>query len=453
MTTTLKLEIPSPHRSNFPKDFIWGSATAAYQIEGAALEDGRSASIWDTFSHTPGKVKGGDTGDVACDHYHQLEGDLDLMKQFNLGAYRFSVSWSRILPQGRGAVNAKGLAFYDRLVDGLLERNITPWLTLYHWDLPQTLEDAGGWTSRDTVAAYLEYTEVLSKHLGDRVKHWITHNEPWCTAFLGNLMGIHAPGNHDLKTALQVSHHLLLSHGLAVPILRQNSIDAQVGITLNLGPTYAFTDSSEDAAAARTSDGFMNRWFLDPVYGKGYPQDMLEIYGAASPVIVAGDMEAIAVETDFLGINYYTRANVKHKAGAGLFESEQVHVEGDYTFFDWEVYPQGLTDLLKRVVYDYDPPAIYITENGATYQDVVGADGEINDTSRLNYFKLHLEACSNSIKAEVPLKGYFAWSLMDNFEWAEGYEKRFGLTYVDFVTLERKMKASGKWYSNFIKPE
>jgi beta-glucosidase len=437
------------NRNDFPKNFVWGAATSSFQIEGATTTDGRGPSIWDTFCATPGKTRNGDTGEPGCDHYNRFKTDLDLMKEMNLEAYRFSTSWSRVLPTGRGAVNEKGMGFYERLVDGLLERDITPWLTLYHWDLPQALEDKGGWVARDTVHAFEEYTQVMSERLGDRVKHWITHNEPWCTAYLGYQTGYFAPGIKDIKQAIQVSHHLLLSHGLSVPIIRANSQNAKAGITLNLSPIHALTDSSEDLAAAKRLDGTSNRWYLDPLYGRGYPQDMLDMYGSFAPQIETGDLAKIAVPTDFIGVNYYMRQLVKHNPTLeGGFEF--VKSDNDRTDFDWEIYPQGLTELAVRLGEDYKAKEVYITENGSCYEDTV-VDGQINDEKRRKYLELHLEAVRDAVSQGAPLMGYFAWSLMDNFEWAEGYTRRFGIVHVDFETQVRTIKSSGLFYQNFLK--
>lgn len=440
----------------FPHGFIWGAATAAYQIEGAVHEDGRGESIWDRFSRTPGKTLNGDTGDVACDHYHRWRDDIELMRSLGLDAYRFSVAWPRILPEGRGRVNAAGLDFYDRLVDGLLNAGVTPWVTLYHWDLPQVLEDAGGWTNRATAEAFAEYADVLSQRLGDRVKNWITLNEPWCSAFLGYHNGHHAPGRTDLADALQASHTLLLAHGLAVPILRGNSADAQVGITLNLTHAYPATESAEDQAAAARMDGFFNRWFLDPLYGRGYPQDIVALYGAAAPTVAEADLATIAVPTDFLGINFYNPSFIVDQPNDPPLNIGNYRLpNAEYTAMDWVVYPQGLTDLLQRVDRDYPVQALYITENGAAYDDqppqsVDGAH-RVHDPERTLYYAQHLAAAQQAITAGVPLKGYFAWSLMDNFEWAFGYTKRFGITYVDYATQERTLKDSGLWYADLIR--
>ena len=439
----------TPKRTDFPNDFLWGTATASYQIEGAAQEDGRSASIWDTFSHTPGKVKNGDTGDIACDHYRRFENDLDLMKEIGINAYRLSVSWSRVIPNGRGATNSKGLAFYDRLIDGLLERNIDPWVTLYHWDLPQALQDKGGWDARDTAFALADYANVVTHALGDRVKNWITINEPWCVAYLGHGIGVHAPGLTDLAMSLRAAHNVLLAHGLSIPVIRANSSKASAGITLNLTPGTPASDSSEDAAATRTFDGFFNRWYLDPVFGRGYPEDMLEAYGVFAPTVDATDLKMIGVKTDFLGINYYSRGVIQHDPKQPM-NVGQVRLDVERTFMDWEVYPQGLSDILTRIKNDYGETPIYVTENGASYQDKLEPDGSVHDAARLKYFERHFEACKTALEAGVNLKGYFVWSLLDNFEWAEGYEKRFGITHVDFETQERRLKDSGKWYQQFL---
>jgi beta-glucosidase len=438
------------NRNDFPKNFVWGAATSSFQIEGATTADGRGPSIWDTFCATLGKTRNGDTGEPGCDHYNRYKTDLDLMKDLNLEAYRFSTAWSRVLPTGRGQVNEKGLGFYERLVDGLLERDITPWLTLYHWDLPQALEDLGGWSARDTVHAFEEYAHVMSERLGDRVKHWITHNEPWCTAYLGYQTGYFAPGIQDTKRAIQASHHLLLSHGLSVPIIRANSSNANVGITLNLWPVHAASDSSEDQAAAKRLDGLSNRWYLDPLYGRGYPQDILDIYGEDAPEIQTGDLAKIAVETDFIGVNYYIRHLVKHSDNAAQGHLEFVKSDLERTDFDWEIYPQGLAELALRLGTEYQAKEVYITESGACYDDTM-IDGQVNDEKRRKYLELHLEASSEAIKQGAPLMGYFAWSLMDNFEWAEGYARRFGIVHVDFETQVRTIKSSGRFYQNFLK--
>jgi beta-glucosidase len=437
-----------PQRT-FPDGFIWGTATAAYQIEGAWNEGGRGESIWDRFSHTPGKVANGDNGDVACDHYHRWRDDIALMRELGVQAYRFSIAWPRILPDGIGAVNQAGLDFYDRLVDGLLEAGITPFATLYHWDLPQALQDEDGWANRAIVGAFEKYADVVSRRLGDRVKHWITHNEPWCTSFLGNHIGNHAPGLHE-GPALAVAHHVLLSHGRTVPVLRANSAGASVGITLNFSPAYPASDSAEDQAAARRWDGFFNRWFLDPLYGRGYPEDLVAVYGQPMPQVHAGDLETIAVPTDFLGVNFYNRAVIRDDPSALPLRTGAVEPEGEYTAMNWEVYPDALRALLVRLERDYAPGRMYITENGSAYPDTIAPDGAIHDQARTSYLARHLAAAHAAIGEGVPLAGYFAWSLMDNFEWAEGYSKRFGIVYVDYATQQRTPKDSALFFRDVV---
>jgi beta-glucosidase len=433
----------------FPSGFIWGAATAAYQIEGAWNQDGKGESIWDRFSHTPGKVYNHDNGDVACDHYHRWRDDIALMREIGLQAYRFSIAWPRVLPAGAGAVNQAGLDFYDRLVDGLLEAGITPFVTLYHWDLPQALQDRGGWANRDTVAAFADYADIVARRLGDRVKRWITHNEPWCTAFLGNYLGVHAPGLQN-GPALAVAHHVLLSHGAAMPALRASSPGADVGITLNFSPAYPAADSAEDQAAARRHDGFFNRWFLDPLYGRGYPEDMAALYGPMMPEIQAGDLETIAAPTDFLGVNYYNRAVICDDPAAPPLRTGFVSPEGEYTAMNWEVYPDALRALLVRLHRDYAPGRLYITENGSAYDDVIAPGGAIHDEARVRYLAAHLAASHAAIAEGAPLAGYFAWSLMDNFEWAEGYNKRFGIVHVDYATQRRTLKDSALFFRSVI---
>ncbi|HEV6965352.1 GH1 family beta-glucosidase [Roseateles sp.] len=438
-------------RSDFPADFRWGVSTSSFQIEGAGREDGRGESIWDRFCSEPGRIRDGSNGLVACDHYHLWPQDLDMAKALGVNAYRFSIAWPRVLPTGRGPVNEAGLAFYDRLVDGMLERGLDPWATLYHWDLPQALQDRGGWTSRDTVAAFLEYTDVVTRRLGDRVKHWITHNEPWCSCMMSYWEGVHAPGGRSLPNALQACHHVLLSHGQAIPLIRRNSAGADVGITLSLHPIAPASSRDEDAAAVRRHDGLRNRWFLDPLFGRGYPQDTLALLGAAAPRVEPGDLEAIATATDFLGVNYYFPEVVRDDPAGGPMGTALVEREGvERTAFGWEVSPQGLVELLTRIQRDYAPAVIQLTENGSTFEDVLTADGRVHDAQRLSYLQRHLAALKQAIDAGVPVKGYFAWSLLDNFEWAEGYLRRFGLAYVDYATQRRILKDSGLWYGRFL---
>ncbi len=439
-------------RSDFEHDFVWGCSTSAYQIEGAVAEDGRVESIWDRFAAQPGRIRDGSSGAVACDHYRRWPEDLDLANKLGLNAYRFSISWPRICSAVGAAPNSKGLDYYSRLVDGMLERGLDPWVTLYHWDLPQYLQEQGGWVRRETVDAFVEFTDIVSRHLGDRVKNWITHNEPWCTAIHGNLDGVHAPGLKDFGTALQVCHHVLLSHGLAVPVIRANVADAQVGIALSLHHIRPASDQQDDIDAARRHDGLRNRWFLDPLHGRGYPSDVLQLCGATVPVMHAGDLEAIAAPTDFLGVNYYFPEVVENDPDRFPLRARVITVpDCERTAFGWEVSPDGMTALLQRLEHDYHPRSIYITENGSTYDDVVNEHGAINDVQRRDYLIRHLQAMRDAILHGVKIKGYFAWSLLDNFEWAEGYLRRFGLTYVDFQTQRRTVKLSGKWYGDFLK--
>ena len=431
----------------FPQDFAWGAATASYQIEGAWNEDGRGESIWDRFSHTPGKVQDGDTGDVACDHYHRWESDLQLVKDMGLGVYRFSIAWPRVLPEGCGRVNEAGLDFYNRIVDRLLEYNIEPYVTLYHWDLPQALQDLGGWPARLSADAFVEFADVVTRSLGDRVKNWITINEPWVSAFVGYRDGRHAPGHTDVGEALAAAHHLLLAHGLAVPVIRRNSPNANVGIVLNLTPQVPASPSVADRDAANWVDGYINRFFLDPLVGRGYPQDIVDGFGDAMAFILPGDMQTISVPIDFIGVNYYTRNIVRsEKIAENENAPRTVFRVGENTEMDWEVYPEGLYKILGRLYFDYDFPAIHITENGAAFVDHVGEDGEVDDPSRVSYYEQHLEQVHRAIEAGVPVKGYFAWSLMDNFEWGFGYSKRFGMIHIDYQTQKRTLKSSAKWY-------
>lgn len=439
----------SSDRVQFPEGFTWGAATAAYQIEGATQEGGRGESIWDRFSHAPGKTRNGDTGDVAADHYHRWQTDIGIMRELGLDAYRFSVAWPRILPNGHGAVNREGLDFYDRLVDGLLEADIDSWITLYHWDLPQTLEDRGGWVNRDTIDAFAEYTDAITRRVGDRVKNWITINEPWVVSILGYYWGIMAPGRRDLNEALQVAHSLLVAHGRAVDVVRANVPDAKVGITLNLSHVYPDTESDADIDAARKMDGFANRWFLDPVFKGEYPQDMLELYGDNAPEVRVGDFELISRPTDFLGINsynpQYAKADDSGELGIGVADRDVEH-----TAVGWIVEPKGFEDLLVRVQNDYAPAAIYVTENGAAFDDPDPVEGRVDDPLRTAYIHGHLHAAHNAIEAGAALKGYFVWSLLDNYEWAQGYSKRFGITYVNYETQERTIKDSGCGYAGVI---
>jgi beta-glucosidase len=442
----------------FPPDFLWGVATSAYQIEGATRVDGRGESIWDRFAATPGKIQDKSDGAVACEHYRRWPEDIELMRWMGLKSYRFSIAWPRILPEGRGRVNTAGVDFYSRLVDSLLGAGIEPFITLYHWDMPQVLEDQGGWPARATGDAFVEYADVISRALGDRVKRWITHNEPWCISYLGYGNGEHAPGIKDWSKMLAAAHTLLVSHGESVKVLRANVRNAEVGITLNLTPGEPASPSPEDADATRDFDGGFNRWFLEPLYGRGYPQDVIEDHVKAGRIpsshldfIQPGDLETIATPTDFLGVNFYSRAVLR----SNRIPEEQnaprtVFVRPDKTDMDWEVAPHSLTTLLKHLHTEYKPGPIYITENGCAYSTAPSADGRVHDVQRVEYLRSHLEACADAIEQGVNLAGYFAWSLLDNFEWAYGYTKRFGLVWVDYATQQRIPKDSAHLYRDVV---
>jgi beta-glucosidase len=431
---------------NFPPGFRFGAATAAYQIEGAVHEDGRRDSIWDTFCRIPGAILNGDTGDVACDHYHRFEGDLDLMAALGLESYRFSIAWPRVQPDGSGALNPAGVAFYRRLVEGLLQRGIEPIATLYHWDLPQALQDAGGWAQRDTAQRFAEYAQHMARELGDLVETWITHNEPWVVAFVGHVQGRFAPGVRDWPTALRVAHHLLLSHGLAVDML-----PGTVGIALNLSPIHPAGDGDEDVA--RIFDGHLNRWFLDPVFRGRYPEDLRELYETrvgALDAVRDGDLELIARPIDFLGINYYFLSRVRADPDDDPLGASIVQGRGPLTAMGWEVEPAGLHELLVRLHRDYGAPPLYITENGAAYDDPASTNGVVADPERVAYLQGHVDAVARAIEDGADVRRYLAWSLMDNFEWNSGYSKRFGIVHVDYATQRRTLKSSGAWYRDLI---
>jgi beta-glucosidase len=443
----------------FPDGFVWGAATASYQIEGAVHEDGRGPSIWDTFARTPGKVYAGHTGDVACDHYHRYRDDVALMAGLGLASYRFSVAWPRIQPDGTGPVNVRGLDFYDRLTDELLSRGIDPVVTLYHWDLPQTLQDRGGWTVRETAEAFAEYARIVYARLGDRVRTWTTLNEPWCSAYLGYGSGRHAPGVTDPAAAFTAIHHLLLGHGLAARALRAAGAQA-IGITLNPAAVFPVDpDSPADLEAVRIIDGLNNRIFLDPLVKGRYPDDMRALMNRFTDLshIRDGDEATIAAPIDLLGVNFYQPAYVSARPGQPASPenpgSEGIAFRppvGPVTDMNWQIEPAALTRLLERLHTDYGVPLL-ITENGAAYPDGPdAADGRIHDTRRIEYLDGHLRACHDAISKGVDLRGYFVWSLMDNFEWAEGYAKRFGIVHVDYTTQERVPKDSAQWYAQVI---
>lgn len=432
-------------------DFKWGVATAAFQIEGAANEDGRAPSIWDKFCEVPGNIRNSDNGLVACDHYHRYKEDVEIMDWMGVDAYRFSVSWSRVLPNGIGEVNQAGIAFYSNLVDELLAKGIEPFLTIYHWDLPQALQEKGGWLNREAANWFAYYTEVLVSNLGDRVKNWITINEPHCICWFGFLKGWFAPGVQDLNSAVTAAHHVLLAHGRAVRVINKLLPEAKVGIAPGLTPCVPATQSPEDIAAAARQDGYDIRWFMDPVYGKGYPKDIVEIFGITPP-IVADDMEVISTPTDFLGVNFYLRSVIADDPNGEFLKIRGIDpADSKYTGMGWEICAPAFKDLLVRIKNDYSPKEIFITENGSAWDDVVQADGSINDVDRIEYLELHLEQMRKAISEGVPVKGYFAWSFMDNFEWTFGYEKRFGLVRVDYDTFKRTPKASAHRYREIIR--
>ncbi len=437
----------------FPKDFVWGTATASYQIEGAALQEGRGECIWTRFSHTPHKVKHGHTGDVACDHYHRYPEDVALMQSLGVHAYRFSISWARLIPNGTGAVNQAGIDFYSRLIDKLLEAGITPFVTLYHWDLPQALEDQGGWANAAMPNWFADYATLVAKQYGDRVKHWITLNEPWCTAFLGYMFGVHAPGVQDKKAAFRAAHHTHLAHGRAMQVLRAEVPNALAGTALNVVPQEPATNHPRDVQMAHIADGLQNRWFLDPVFKGCYPTD-IAAHLTARGLLDGLDLEAVSIAAqpaDFVGINYYMRWLVRHDPNDPENYLTELPADAQVTHMGWEVYPQGLRDALLRLHRDYAPPAIYVTENGAAYPEPDQVTGEVlEDPERVAFLKCYLGAAAQAIAQGVPLKGFFVWSLLDNFEWAEGYTKRFGIVHVDFATQKRTLKRSALYLKQII---
>jgi beta-glucosidase len=446
--------------TDFPSDFVWGTATAAYQIEGAVHEGGRGASIWDAFSRRPGAIADSTTGDVAVDHFHRYREDIELMKGLGTGAYRFSIAWPRIQPSGRGAINREGVDFYRRLADGLLEQGITPWATLYHWDLPQELEDADGWMNKDTADRFAEYAGATVDALGDLVSNWITLNEPWCSSFLGYASGEHAPGRQLGTDAARAAHHLLLAHGRGLAAIRAASPTAQAGITLNLYSVEAASDQEADIDAARRIDGLSNRLFLDPILKGAYPEDVLRDLGQEdwfAENVSGEDLAQISAPIDFLGVNYYSRHTTAAgvpgdgpSASPGSEFVRMVDTGAPKTQMGWEIHPDGLVDVLRMANHLAPELPLYITENGSAYQDTLRPDGTVDDPERLAYLQSHLEASSLAIAEGLPLRGYFAWSLMDNFEWAWGHSRRFGLFYVDYATQRRIPKASARWLAGFL---
>lgn len=441
--------------TGFPSGFLWGAATSAYQIEGSPLADGAGPSNWHVFSHTPGCTHDGDTGDTACDHYRLWRQDVDLMAGMGLNAYRFSVSWSRVQPDGRGAVNSAGLAFYDRLVDALLERGLTPNLTLYHWDLPAALEEAGGWTNPEIVDRFAQYARILARALGDRVGLWSTLNEPWVVVDAGYLHGVHAPGRRDPAAAMRAAHHLLLAHGAAVRALRDESPRARVGIVVNIEPKDPASADPDDVAAAARADAAMNRLYLDPLLLGRYPEEMPAIFGDAWPDHPAGDFALIREPLDFLGVNYYTRAVVRHNDDVPFLRAAPVpQPDVEHTDLGWEVHPASLTRTLLWLRERYGSIPLYVTENGAAFPDPDTSPPEgLDDRRRVAYFRAHLRALRVAIDRGADVRGYFAWSLLDNFEWACGYAKRFGIVHVDFATQKRTPKASARYYAEVVRTD
>ena len=432
-------------RSDFPAGFTWGVATSSFQIEGAGQQDGRGPSIWDTFCEEPDRIADQSNGLVACDHYNRLEADLDLIASLGVTAYRFSVAWPRVQPLGYGPWNEAGFAFYERLVDGLQQRGIEAYLTLYHWDLPQALQEQGGWNNREICQHFCNYACEVVRRLGDRVHTIATHNEPWVVSILGHETGIFAPGLKDRKVAYQVGHHLLVSHGMAVRAMREMGFRKPIGIVLNQSPIYPASDAPEDVAKARLDDGIVVRWYMNPLFKGAYPADVLAWLGDDAPVVQAGDMDLIAQPLDFMGVNYYTR---NFSCASQTWDAAKPG--NPLTEMGWEIYPPGLTELLCRLHKDYPLPAVYITENGGAFKDPV-VDGRIDDRDRRAYLHDHMQATLHARQQGVDVRGYFVWSLMDNFEWASGYQKRFGIVHVDYATQHRTLKQSALWYQSLLK--
>ncbi len=439
----------------FAEDFKFGVATSAYQVEGAVAEDGRTPSIWDTFCTVPGKVYGGQSGDIACDHYHRYREDVRIMKEIGVNSYRFSISWPRIFPAYQ-TYNPKGMEFYRKLIHELQDNGIDPVVTLYHWDLPEWACERGGWLNRESVTWFREYAAKVFEELGGSVKFWITHNEPYCASILGYGTGVHAPGHRNMREALIAAHHILLSHGAAVQAFREcGHGDGKIGITLNLTPAVPASDAVEDVEATSRLDGLANRWFLDPVFRSSYPEDMKEIFGKLVgdlDFIRDGDLQTISVRNDFLGVNYYTRSLVRSVQN-GILNEEEVPAAGpgDVTAMGWRICPQALYDLIFRLRKEYTQLPVYITENGAAFDDILTSDKRVHDTERIDYIKAHLTKIAEANAHGAGIQGYFLWSLLDNFEWACGYSRKFGIVCVDFRTLERYPKDSASWYRDVIR--
>ncbi len=438
--------------SRFPKDFLWGCATSAYQIEGSPLADGASASIWHRFAHTPGRITDGDDGDIACDHYRRYASDVDLMHDLGMQAYRFSIAWSRVLPDGTGRVNAAGLGFYERLVDRLLEKGIQPMATLYHWDLPAALDDRGGWLNRDIAHWFADYAELMFRRLDDRVKFWCTLNEPWVVTDGGYLHGVLAPGHRSAYEAPLASHNLMRAHGAAVQTYRAVNGRNRIGLVVNLEPKYPASQDAADLAAVARADAYMNRQYLDPALLGSYPEELADVFGDAWPAFPAEDFAQIQQKIDFLGVNYYKRSVTKHDPNEWPVRASSVRQkQHTYTATDWEVFPQGLTDTLLWIKHRYGNPPVYITENGAAFFDPPHAEGTLEDPLRMDYLRKHIRAVHEAIRQGADVRGYFVWSLLDNFEWAHGFSKRFGIVHVNYATMARTPKASARLYTDIIK--
>lgn len=434
----------------FPEKFSWGVATASYQIEGSPDADGKGKSIWDVFSHKPGNIADGKTGDIACDHYRRYREDATLMQTLGIKNYRMSISWPRVCPDGSAKANEAGLGFYDRLIDDLLDKGITPWVTLFHWDLPAILQSGGGFANGDTVDRFVEYADIATRCFGDRVKNWMTFNEPWVYSFCGHLYGVHAPGEKDLAKALAVAHHILLAHGKSVPVIRKNVPDARVGIVNNLSWVESATKKPEDIDAARRNDLAFNKWFMDPLAGRSYPEEMVKWYGSKMPEIRNGDMETIAAKTDFLGVNYYTRRLVAHDPSDAHIQAKQVYrpCVARAEFEEWEIAPECLYLLLRDIRDSYGNIPVYISENGTSGADAVSSDGCVHDPVRVEFLRRHFAAAWQAIQEGCDVRGYFVWSLYDNFEWGFGFTKRFGVVYTDYDDrLRRIVKDSGHFLS------
>ena len=440
-------------RYTFPEGFYWGSSTAAYQIEGAVQEDGRGETIWDRFCKIPGAIQNGDTGDIACDSYHRYKEDVAICKQLNLKAYRLSIAWSRIFPSGDGELNQKGLQYYVNLIDELLDNGIEPFVTIYHWDLPQKLQEEGGWTNRQCINHFVNYCKVLFEAFQGKVKYWTTLNEPWVATIPAYATGMMAPGHKDYAEGLLAAHNMLVSHGAAVRLFREMKLPGEIGIVLNLSPRKPASDLPEDLAAAVRNDGNNNRWFLDPLFKGSYPKVMMEYYESKNiklPNIWEGDMELIHTPLDFLGINYYCIEFTKHDPKEWPLEFSLTTLQHPKTNYGWAITEEGLTEILLRVTKEYGVDQVYITENGASYLDVVNQEGEVLDEQRVDYLKRHIGACYKAIEQGVNLRGYFVWSLFDNFEWNTGFDNKFGLVYLDRTTCNRIIKKSGYWYADVV---